>query len=238
MKKFRCIYNEKKDDHKDMNRSEYPENAWASIPLFRSVPPAEREGLLSCLQAREKRYKKGEFLLHAGDAAPYFGLVTGGAVRIVKEDWDGGVILLARIEPGELFAEAFAAAGLPLTVSAQAEAGAAVLWLDYRRVLSPCPSRCPSHAALAGNLLRILASKNVFLTGRIEHLSKKTLREKVLSYLAEQSIRQGSRHVFLPFDRQGLADYLAVDRSALSAVLGRLRDEGVLTFRKNEFTLR
>lgn len=206
-------------------------------PLFASIGKKERESLLACLGAREKRYAKGAPLLSAGETTVHFGLVLSGTLRIVKEDYNGNTILLALVSPGELFAEAFAAGGFPLTVSVLAEEDAAVLWLDYRRLLTPCQNACPFHAVLAGNLLRILGRKNVFLTGRIEHLSKKSLREKVLSYLSEQAVRQGSRHFTIPLNRQALADYLAADRSALSAVLSRLQKEGVLTFRKNEFTL-
>ena len=204
-------------------------------PLFAGIVPEERPGLFACLREEEKAYRKGDILLHAGETTGRFGLVTAGAVRIIKEDYQGSAVLVARIRPGELFAEAFAAGGLPLTVSAQAEDAAAVLWLDCRRVLTPCGNACPMHAALTGNLLRLVSRKNVFLTGRIEHLSKRTLRERVLSYLSEEAQRAGSRRFTIPFDRQGLADYLAADRSALSAVLGRLQRQGVLTFRKNEF---
>ncbi|HIW73188.1 MAG TPA: Crp/Fnr family transcriptional regulator [Firmicutes bacterium] len=207
-------------------------------PLFASIPPEEVPVLLAGLQAERRSYQKGEILLHAGETTGRFGLAAAGTLQIVKEDMDGSATLLAQIRPGELFAEAFAAAGLPLSVSVRAEEEAAVLWLDYRRLTSPCRDAGPFHAVLTGNLLRILSRKNIFLTGRIEHLSRRTLREKVLSYLSEEAVRQGSRSFAIPLDRQGLADYLAADRSALSAVLGRLRREGVLTFRKNEFTLR
>ncbi len=208
-----------------------------SSPLFHSLRPEETGKALACLQAVEKLYDKGEVLLLAGDVTHRLGLVLSGSVNIRKEDLEGNAALLARILPGELFAEAFAASGLPLSVTAEAAEKTAVLWLDYRRLLTPCGNACSFHTAVIGNLLEILARKNVFLTGRIEHLSRRSLREKVLSYLSEQAVRQGSRRVTIPFDRQGLADYLAADRSALSAVLGRLRDEGVLTFHKNEFTL-
>ncbi len=214
-----------------------PAHPAAGSPLFRSLQPEEVSKLLACLQAAEKTYDKGEILLLAGDVAHHLGLVLSGSVNVRKEDIDGSAALLARIFPGELFAEAFAASGLPLAVTAEAAEKTAVLWLDYRRLLAPCRNACAFHSTAIGNLLEILARKNVFLTGRIEHLSKRSLKEKVLSYLSDQAARQGSRRVVIPFDRQGLADYLAADRSALSAVLGRLRDEGALSFRKNEFTL-
>ena len=112
-----------------------------------------------------------------------------------------------------------------------------VLQVDCQRFLTTCTSACACHARLVSNLVSSFAQKNIFLTGRIEHLSKRTLREKVLSYLSEQAHLCGTRSFVIPLDRQGLADYLAADRSALSAVLSKLRDEGILDFRKNDFTL-
>ena len=75
------------------------------------------------------------------------------------------------------------------------------------------------------------------LTGKMRHMARPTTREKLLSYLSAQAARAGGPEFDIPLDRQQLADYLAVDRSAMSAVLGKLRDEGVLEFRKNHFRL-
>jgi CRP-like cAMP-binding protein len=71
----------------------------------------------------------------------------------------------------------------------------------------------------------------------MEHITKRTTREKLLSYLSEQSRLHGSREFSVPFDRQGLADYLSVERSALSAEMSRLKSEGVINYRKSHFEL-
>lgn len=137
--------------------------------------------------------------------------------------------------PGEIFAEAFAAAGETSLVTVEAARDTEVLWIHFERMMRSGAGK--AQQTLVENMMQILAKKNLFLAGRVSHLSRRTLREKVLSYLAGQAARQGSRSFDIPFDRQGLADYLAADRSALSAVLGKLKKEGVLTFRKNHFTL-
>ena len=199
-------------------------------PLFAGVPEAELPGLLAAAGAQIRRYGTGSVLLQAGETAERFGIVLAGAAQLWKEDYQGNRALLARLEPGESFAEVFACLGTPLTVTAEAAGETAVLWLPYVSIASRGGQLCE-------NLLRSFAAKNLFLTGRIEHLSKRTLRQKALSYLSEQSLRAGSRSFRIPLNRQELADYLAADRSALSAVLSSLREEGVLTFHKNRFTL-
>lgn len=206
-------------------------------PLFRGIAAEELPALLKCLNGYEKSYQRQEILLHAGELCERFGILVSGTVQILKEDHHGNATLVAQVLPGELFAEAFVCGAMPLSVTVMAAADSMVLWLDYRRFLSPCQKACVFHRQLTANLLKILATRNRFLTGRLEHLSQRSLREKVLSFLEEQVQIQGSSSVQLPFDRQGMADYLAADRSALSAVLSRMQKDGVIQYHKNHFTL-
>lgn len=206
--------------------------------MFEGITQASIRGIYECFGMRTIRYGKQETVLRTGGRLESLGLVTEGGVHIVREDFEGNATLLAAIGPGEIFAEAFAIGDVPLSVTVQAlQKGAEILWIPSGRLSAPCQKACPAHAALLSNLMRQLARKNLFLNGRIAHLSKRTLREKALSYLTEEARRQGGRHFTVPLDRQGMADYLACDRSALSAVLCRLREEGVVAFHKNEFTL-
>ena len=75
------------------------------------------------------------------------------------------------------------------------------------------------------------------MTRKVEHMSQRTLRDKVLSYLSSQAMITGSREFTIPYNRQQLAEYLSVDRSALSSELGKMKKEGILEFRKNWFRL-
>ena len=196
----------------------------------------EIRGLVEEIRAIKKYYRKGEVLLHAGMVPGEFGIVLEGCIHILREEFSGSTTLLAQGMPGEIFAEAFAAAGEPSLVTVEAARETEVLWIHFGRMMRRSGTG-RAQQILVENMMQILAKKNLFLAGRVSHLSRRTLREKVLSYLAGQAARQGSRSFEIPFDRQGLADYLAADRSALSAVLGKLKKEGVLTFRKNHFTL-
>lgn len=209
-----------------------------TTPLFRGVEEREFSGLLSCLGARPRRFSRGELIFRAGEAASAVGIVLEGAVQIIKEDYVGNRSILGKAEVGEMFGEAFACAQVKsLPVSAEAATDCRILFLDYQRVVTVCPHSCIFHHRLVENMLGIVARKNIALSRKIEHMSKRTTRGKLLSYLLAQAQEAGSSAFMIPFNRQEMADYLCVERSAMSAELGRLRDEGVLRFQKNRFEL-
>lgn len=207
-------------------------------PLFRQMDAQEIRQVLSCLDAREESFSRGTFLFHPGCRMETVGLMLSGEIHLVKEDFWGNRSLVARIGPGGLLGEAYAC--LPqqtLTVGVLASADSRVLFFQAGKVFSPCQSACAFHQRLIRNLAAVLAEKNRMLLEKMEHLTQRSTREKLLSYLSAESQRQGRAAFTLPFNRQQLADYLSVDRSALSAELGKLRDEGILTFHKSDFTL-
>ena len=201
-----------------------------SSPLFRDIAPADLASLLDCLDARERAYEKGAWLLRRGERTDRLGLVLSGTVHILREDFWGSRSIVGLAGPGEIFAESYALAGEPLEVSVLAASDARVLFLRVETALTDC-------GQLTRNLTALLAEKNLTLTRKMRHMARRTTREKLLSYLSAQALRSGGPEFDIPMDRQQLADYLAVDRSAMSAALGKLRDEGVLEFRKNHFRL-
>ena len=201
-----------------------------SSPLFRDIAPADLASLLDCLDARERAYEKGAWLLRRGEWTDRLGLVLSGTVHILREDFWGSRSIVGLAGPGEIFAESYALAGEPLEVSVLAASDARVLFLRVETALTGC-------GQLTRNLTALLAEKNLTLTRKMRHMARRTTREKLLSYLSAQALRSGGPEFDIPMDRQQLADYLAVDRSAMSAALGKLRDEGVLEFRKNHFRL-
>lgn len=208
-------------------------------PLFKGVPEYSIQPIMGCLRAHERYYGKNEYIYHTGDSINEIGIVMSGIVQIIKEDAWGSVTILAELTEGMIFGEAFVLGGvdkIPLSVFASEKS--TVLFIDKDRTVTPCPSACGFHFDISRNMIKILAEKNIFLTGRVEHLSNRSIKEKVLSYLSSVSAKTGSRTFSIPFDRRQLADYLAVDRSALSSVLGKLRDEGIIEFNKNKFTLK
>ena len=195
--------------------------------LFRGCSPRETADMLQCLRAERRVYEKDRVICHAGDTVEALGLVLSGGVNIESVDVWGSRSILGHVGPGQVFAETYACLpGEPLMV-----------FLNTARLLRTCPSACAHHAALIRNLLAVTSQKNLALSRRIFHTSPKTIRGRLLSYLSAQALRENSRSFAIPFDRQQLADYLGVDRSALSAELGRMRAEGLIRFRKNEFEL-
>lgn len=206
--------------------------------LFQNIAEADLKPLLGCLSARTIRYAKGQMIWAAGVRVDCFGIVLSGQVQVVQDDFYGNRSLLAQIGPGHLFGESYAFAeveALPVSVLAAAECE--LLFVDYRRLAFPCAMACDYHSQLIKNLLHIVARKNIALTQKMEMTAKRTTREKLLAYLSLEAQKAGARRFRIPFNRQELADYLAVDRSAMSAELSKLRREHFLDCQKNQFEL-
>lgn len=210
----------------------------SAAAIFSGISTAEIESMLVCLGAREQAYKKGQFVLSAGDKPNSVGLILSGGALIIQEDFWGARNILAKLAPLELFAESFACAPeANMNVSVVADDALNVLWLEVSRILSACPSACTYHSRIIRNLISEIANKNLKLNERMTHMGKRTTRQKALSYLSQQARRQGKAEFDIVFSRQQLADYLSVERSALSAELSKLRDEGLIDFDKNHFVL-
>ena len=207
-------------------------------PLFAGIAASDLSGMLSCLGARAMRYAKGEVILAEGGPARDVGLLLSGRVQVIRTDYYGNRSIMLNIVPGQLFAESFAcvqAEHLPVSVVAVEECEA--LLLDCRRLLTTCCNACEFHSRIIFNLLQIVAEKNLSLHRKALITGKRTTREKLMTYLLMQAKECGRADFTIPFDRQGLADYLAVDRSGLSAELSKLRQEGILDYYKNSFRL-
>lgn len=212
-------------------------------PLFHGLTENERLQALSAVKARIQKAPKGMVLLLAGEVATNIGILLEGRAQIFREEYTGERNILADLVPGELFAEAFACASLepgketPLPVTVVSTMESAVLWIPCHSLIVKDAVEDITQGKLVGNLMRVLANKNLLLNRKIGYLSQRSTREKLLTYLSDQAMLQGKREFSIPFNRQELADYLCVERSAMSATLGKLRDEGILTFQKNVFRL-
>lgn len=206
--------------------------------LFEGISEDQLTAILGCLEAQTKTYPKGDFVFRAGTKLTKVGVVLEGNVQLIQEDYWGNRSLLEQIAPGGIFGEAFACtdhAILPLSVIAADDV--TILLIDYRRIISVCTSACEFHLRVIKNMVTSMAQKNIVLTRKIEHTSKRTINEKILSYLSGQALRNGSPSFTIPFNRQELADYLAVDRASLSRSLGQMRDEGILRVKGRRFEL-
>ena len=210
-----------------------------SAPLFSGVSEEELTAILACLGAEVKHFPKDDFLLRAGDTAESIGLVLAGSVLVIQEDIWGNRNILSKTGPGQTFAAAYACApGSLLNVSVAAETPAAAMFLNVRRVLTVCPSACAHHSRIIRNLLSELAEKNLRFNEKLTHMSQRSTRAKLMSYLSTEAQRLGKYEFDIPFSRQQLADYLAVDRSGLSQALTTLHTTGLLDFHKNHFVLK
>ena len=211
---------------------------YTQTPLFAGVEPQELLPLLECLQAQKRTCPKGTAIFAEGDPAHTLGIVLTGRVNTVYEDLLGGRSIIGAMKPGQLFCDAFACSTeqrMPVSVVAQVDS--AVLLIDIQRVLHTCVHACRQHQRLTENLLHILADKYVALNLKMIHLSGRTTRRKLLSYLSEQMRLAGGGPFAVPFNQQELADYLFTDRSGLSTEWNRLKKEGVLKGQDGLYTL-
>ena len=199
----------------------------SQCPLFFGISRQEIGLMLNCLGGKTTCIAKGKPVFLEGNPARFVGVVLSGAVQIVRDDYYGNRSVLTVVSPGGLFGEAFACAGVEaLPVSAMALQASTVLLLDCKRVLTGCSNACPFHSRLVRNLLQGIARKNLMLTSKIRCMSQKTTREKLMEFLLEQAKQHGSAEFVIPYDRQALADYLGVERSAMSAEISKLKKAG------------
>ena len=206
--------------------------------LFSGVSEKELTDMLSCLNTREENFPKDAFLLRVGDTVESIGFVLSGSVLIIQEDIWGNRNILSKAGAGQTFAAAYACApGSVLNVSVVAETSVSVLFLNVKRVLNVCPSACAHHSRIIQNLLYDLAEKNQRFSEKLTHMGQRTTRAKLMSYLSAEAQRLGKIEFDIPFSRQQLADYLAVERSGLSLELGKMKKDGLLDFHKNHFVL-
>jgi len=214
-------------------------NFLSKTVLFRGMAEEDIEKMLDCLGAKQQHFSKGEVIFRAGEVVRSIGLVLSGSVNIENDDVWGNKSILDNIGPGQVFAETYACVpGEPMMVSVVASENVEVLFLNVSQGLQTCSGECHYHGQLIQNLLTISAQKNLNLSRRIFHTTSKSIRGRLLSYLSYQAARQGSLQFFIPFNRQQLADYLSVDRSAMSNELSKMQKEGLLTVDRNYFVLK
>lgn len=207
-------------------------------PLFDGISTGELASMLNCLNARVIRVSKGSPVFLEGDAAGFIGLVLEGSVQIVRDDYFGNRTLLALAEEGDVFGESYATAGVEvMPVSGFALRSCSVMMLECRKMLTVCSNACGFHNRLVKNLLQMVSQKNLQLSRKIQFMSQKTTREKLMAYLLDQAKQKGAAEFTIPMDRQSLADFLGVERSAMSAELGKLRKAGVLECKGSRFLL-
>lgn len=206
--------------------------------MFAGVGEDQMSAMLSCLGARLNTYKKGAYVFRQGEHLRDIVVLVEGNLHIQEDDYWGNRSILAHIGVGEMFGEAYVAPSSgPLLNDVVAVEDSAVIFFDVTRIITTCSSACRFHAMVVQNVFFAISEKNRKLVQKLGHMSKRSTREKLISYLSEEAKRQNSLSFSIPFNRQQLADFLSVDRSAMSNELCKMRDEGLLEFEKNAFRL-
>lgn len=206
--------------------------------LFAGVHQDEIESMLSCLGARIAVFKKGEYVLRQGEHLSDIIVLLEGNLHIQKNDYWGNRSILGQIAAGEMFGEAYVApeSGALLNDVVALEDSTIILF-DVKRIITTCPTSCRFHSMVVQNLFFAISEKNRKLVQKLGHMSQRSTREKLISYLSEEAKRQNNSKLVIPFNRQQLADFLSVDRSAMSNELSKMRNEGLLKFERNRFEL-
>ncbi|MGI6094134.1 MAG: Crp/Fnr family transcriptional regulator [Lachnospiraceae bacterium] len=205
-------------------------------PLFDGIQMENLKTMLSCIGYHAGNYKKGEIVAFEGENIKHIGIVLSGKVDMIKEDLWGNKTLLVRMHQQDVFGETFACGDdSQAVVSFQVMEDAEILFISFQKVMHTCTNACAFHHQLVENMVRLIANKNRDLMQKIEIISKKTLREKILAYLSLQVQMQNKRYFEIPLGRVELADYLCADRSALTRELSNMRQEGLIDYDRNMF---
>lgn len=208
-----------------------------NLAVFAGVSPEEYEDMAACGCIRRAEYRRETVIFRTGDRTDVFGVLLAGKVHVESLDLWGNRMILHSIGPGQAFAETYAFCQVPMMVDVKTVEESRVLFVDAAALLSPANRNRAWYPGMLRNLLLLSAEKNLAWSRRMFCISPKSVRTRVMTYLSAEARRLGSRKIAIPFDRQQMADYLNVERSALSKELGRMREEGILDFRKNQFSL-
>lgn len=205
--------------------------------LFSEINSDDILSLIGCLSATMKQYKKGEYIFRQGEDITNLCVVAEGCVHIQSDDYWGNRTILNEVSVCEMFGESYATGKNRTPNDAVAASDCVIFFFDLSKMMTVCSNLCKFHTQIIRNLLLILANKNRALVQKLTHISKRSTREKLISYLSTQAKLNQSNNFSIPFNRQQLADFLSVDRSAMSNELCKMRDERLIEFNKSKFTL-
>jgi CRP-like cAMP-binding protein len=209
------------------------------IALFDGIRCPELESMLGCLGAKISVYKKGDFMLTAGSPLRHVGVMLAGNAVVSRDDILGNRTVLAALSPPQLFAESLVCAGVMVSpVNVEAVTDAEVLLIAFDKIVRTCTSCCAHHNALIKNMLHVVAQKNLMMSEKLDHLARKTTRQKLASFLLSQAAQAKGNRFEIGMDRQALADYLCVNRSALSRELSGINELGILDYYRSSFVIR
>ena len=206
--------------------------------LFDHMSAGEMKDILACLEMREKYYRKDEYIFRQDDEVLDVGVVLQGKAQVILEHVTGEKEIRTELPPGAMFAETFVCAGLDrMPVSVVAREDCLVAFIALKKIVTVCGNQCAFHMKIIENLLRILAGKNLYLGKKLDIVTQKTIREKLMAYLSRLASVSGSDEVTLTLSREDLADYLSVNRSALSREMSKMQEEGLVEIKQKKVIL-
>ncbi|MDD2216709.1 MAG: Crp/Fnr family transcriptional regulator [Eubacteriales bacterium] len=208
----------------------------AKTPLFKGISINDIPSMLNCLGSQKLTYEKDSFIFLAEESRPKVGIMLCGKAQIIKENYFGDRTIIGSLESGDIFGETYACMGLSeIPVSVLATENSQALLLDMHKITHTCQSACTFHHQVITNLLKILAKKNTLLNAKMSYITHKTIRGRLEAYFNDQAEKTHSLEFKVPFNRNELADYLCIDRSAMCRELSRMKQEGLIDYHKNRF---
>ena len=208
----------------------------SATKIFGGISEQDCQALMFCFNAKFKQFKKGESIFRQGDAIEDVALILKGSAMVENVDVLGNISIVMRLNPGDVYGAESAYVGDNVYKdSVVASERTFVLFMNKHRLITPCQNKCKRHEMVVRSLMQMVAERNVELMNKLTHLSKKTIRDKLLSYFYYESYKQQSKYFTIPFNKTELASYLSVDRSAMSSELSKMRNEGIIDFDKNEY---
>lgn len=213
-------------------------NFLKNLPLFSNLNEKEIKLILDFFNSYEKTFEKNNFIFEIGKLIDKIGIIISGEINIIKEDFWGNRNILNKFKTGEIFGEVFALSKvIPLNISVEASQNTRILFLDFKYFSMENSENPAEIIKFLSNIFKISLRKNILFTEKLEHITKKTVREKIISFLSSEAQKNNSNSFTIKFDRQELADYLFVERSALSRELGAMKKAGLIDYKKDFFTL-
>ena len=208
------------------------------LPIFYNLKKEEIINILKFFNYSKEDFEKNNFIFEIGKPISKIGIILSGEINIIKEDFWGNRNILNKFKSGEIFGEVFALAKVsPNNILVETSQNSKILFLDLTNFSIDNENNSNEILKFLSNIFKISLKKNILFTEKLEHITKKTIREKIISYLSTEALKNRSNSFFIKFDRQELADYLFVESSALSRELSSMKKDGLIEYNKNYFTL-
>lgn len=206
--------------------------------IFKDATEFEMQAMMFCFKTRFKIFNKNDKIISQSERMEDTILIVKGAAIVEHVDTLGNISISMRLKKGDAYGLETAYAGDDIYKdSVIATEKTIVMFMNKHRLITPCDNRCRKHEMVIKNITQIIAENNLMLQEKLSHMSKKTMREKLLAYFTSLSKKSGSNYFEIPFSKTELANYLSVDRSAMSTELTRMKEEGLIDFDKRQFRL-